>query len=38
MFVKAAFLLAKGGDGFSNPNSKGRTGPVGGMGRKEVAA
>lgn len=38
MFVKAAFLLAKSDDGFSNPNSKGRIGLVGGMRRKELAA
>jgi hypothetical protein len=37
MFVKAAFLLAKGGDGFSNPHSKGRAGLVDGMEQKELA-
>jgi hypothetical protein len=26
--VKAAFLLAKGGDGFSNPDLKGRMAPA----------
>jgi hypothetical protein len=28
--VKAAFLLAKGGDGFSNPDPKGRMAPADG--------
>jgi hypothetical protein len=36
--VKAAFLLAKGGDGISNPDPKGRMAPADGWAEKERAA